>query len=69
MFQLDRRQGSKLDPEERLGEDPAGGLSDSVLGREEGPFLDVVSGFRTDAHSGKDGCVQVFDGNGVLDRH
>ena len=50
-------------------EDPGGGLSGSVLGREEGSFFDVVRGFRTDAHGGKDGCVQVFDGNRVLDRH
>ena len=51
------------------GEDAHRGLSGPVFGREEGPFFDVVRGFRTDAHGGKDGGVQVFDGNGVFDRH
>ena len=53
----------------RSGEDGIHGLAFAVKSRIEWAFLHVVNRFRTDAHSGEYGGVQIRDRDRVLDRN
>ena|GEM_PF-5591927 len=52
-----------------LGKDLGRGLANSVFGRIESAFFNLISGLGVDPHSGLDRGMQVFDGERILYGH